>query len=407
MFGLEVLDVAIGLMLVYLLLSLFATAINEYIATVLNLRGKELARGLGRLLDDLDEKDALDRALKGVGTKLTAEAHLVTERFYNHRLIRSLATRRGRFFRMFGKRPRLPSYIPARTFAMALLDTLEVRERDASSVETLSRASDAAPTDGAADQRAGSIAELGRVLAILKRESPLDVSEHLGEVDGLLADAQLAPQVKLRLVDTLAGTQTQLQKLHDSVEVWFNNAMDRVSGAYKRTVQGILFLLGIVIAACVNADTIQMWRQLQENDELRTSLVQRATATLPVVDTVIQSPAGDTLSLDQVRRRYAAARELVNEMDLKLGWTRQEAMRIGVLDSAYGRTHPAAWVKNPAFWAKLLGLLLTAVAISLGAPFWFDMLNKVISIRATGRSPQERPKSPEGPAKRAAEETTK
>jgi hypothetical protein len=134
-------------------------------------------------------------------------------------------------------------------------------------------------------------------------------------------------------------------------------------------------------------------------------------------------------------------------MELKLGWTPQEAERVGLIrktirnDSAAARadtsrpgstqpTPPAVikpdsaqvnrgWVPqgyhaDPLFFIKsrpgflkLIGLLLTALAISLGAPFWFDLLNKVISIRAAGRSPEEKPKSPEGGPKRIAERAPK
>jgi hypothetical protein len=92
-----------------------------------------------------------------------------------------------------------------------------------------------------------------------------------------------------------------------------------------------------------------------------------------------------------------------------MGWTRNEAMRIGLIDpdSTYKGQKPAGALKNPEFWAKLLGLLLTGIAISLGAPFWFDLLNKVVSIRSAGRSPAEKPKSPEGGPKRTAEQTPK
>jgi hypothetical protein len=40
--------------------------------------------------------------------------------------------------------------------------------------------------------------------------------------------------------------------------------------------------------------------------------------------------------------------------------------------------------------SKFFGILLTAVAASMGAPFWFDMLNKLINIRAVGKSPVEK-----------------
>jgi hypothetical protein len=453
MFGLEILDVVIGLMFVYLLLSLLATALNEYVSAVMNLRGKELARGLGRLLDDLDEKDALKKAFDGVGPKKTEVTDFLTERFYNHRLIRPLATRRGLLFRAFSKEPRLPSYIPARTFAMALLDVLGYVKPEASDPAAADPdAKKPAPPPEVAEQQAA----LMGIMNILKRESPLDVSE----LKGLLSSASLPDPVQVRLLEAFTGSQTRLQHLHDGVEVWFNNSMDRVSGAYKRNVQGWLFFLGLLIAVCFNADTIDMWRRLSTDDVLRKAMAERAVRQLPLMESQVfpaastdttdspsapadtgvttggtdttglqvDSPAaggsadGDrvppsansaddstTTPVDSARRVYKAARAELDSMELKLGWTRSEATRIGLIDpdSTYKGKKPAGALENPGFWAKLLGLLLTAVAISLGAPFWFDLLNKVISIRAAGRSPAEKPKSPEGGPKRTAEQTPK
>lgn len=563
MFGLEILDVVIGLMFVYLLLSLLATAINEYVSAVMNLRGKELARGLGRLLDDFDESDALTRAFNGVGPRLTEATDSLTERFYNHRLIRPLATRRGGFFQLFSNEPRLPSYIPARTFAMALLDVLGINTKEAN-LRTALPGSDTAPSvrapvtaaDVTAAEKAATeaveaarvartaaeaahgndklaqaataaenaaktaAADLGRVrlvkvLQILQMESPFDVKEHLDNLDTLLAQPGLPAEVRTQIATVLTGTQTQLQQLHDSVEVWFNNSMDRVSGAYKRTVQGWLFLIGLFIASCSNADTIDMWRRLSENDKLRDGMAARAIASVGALDSVVyplavtdttapsaqpgggsgQTPndttprvsaqqgarsaqtAGDSMRLradsarsgaglvqtragagqtattpepartntvpltradsarvrvEAARTRYQAAQARLDSMELKLGWTRENLAAIGVLDTLKAKRKTNALVQartkdstvdaksvrgkwwyglNTAstrpgpFFSKLLGLFLTAIAISLGAPFWFDLLNKVISIRAAGRAPHEKPKSPEGQPKRAAEHT--
>jgi hypothetical protein len=577
MFGLEILDVVIGLTFVYLLLALLATAINEYISAVMNLRGKELARGLGRLLDDFDERDALTRAFNGVGPKLTAASDSLTERFYNHRLIRPLATRRGGLFQPLNNEPRLPSYIPARTFAMALLDVLGIDTKEANlraalpgagtdpaapapvsaadveAAEKAAKEADAAAKAArtAADAASGNTAlvsaaadaeqaaataaaavgraRLVKVLQILKLESPFDVKEHLQNLDSLLAQPAVPAEVRTQIVTALTGTQTQLQQLHDSVEVWFNNSMDRVSGAYKRTVQGWLFLIGLFIASCSNADTIDMWRRLSENDKVRDGMAARAIASVGVLDSVVRprtraetvpqpgnanstaltqgvngpttgssnnppanpaaTPATGSASggtsggqekggspategalnappkpdsakpltpLDSAQLNYQRARARLDSMELKLGWTRENLIAIGFLDTLKARRQTQAlfnaakkkadsvaaarasqqarplvpaWSKEDSaavakassgkwwyglntastrpgpFFSKLLGLFLTAIAISLGAPFWFDLLNKVISIRAAGRAPHEKPKSPEGPPKRAAEHT--
>lgn len=380
MFGLEILDVVIGLVFVYLLLSLFATALNEYVSAVFNLRGKELARGLFRLLDDVDEKDATGQALAGLRARVVTESATLTQRLYNHPLIRPLATRRGVLF-SFRDTPRLPSYIPARTFSMALLDLLKVRDREASRVDDKA----GHETEGGKD------AQLMSVLGILKRDSPLDVNQHLGQLKDLLGAADLPPDVKLRTLGTLAETQTQLHALQDSVEVWFNNAMDRVSGAYKRVTQGVLFVLGLAIAGSLNADTIQMWRQLSENDALRTAMAERAAGTLARLDTVVHRTREDSPAAGAARERYLDARAELDSLEMKFGWSGANAWPRGLGPSLL----------------KVIGLLMTAVAISLGAPFWFDLLNKVISIRAAGRSPEERPKSPEGGPKRPAERAPK
>jgi hypothetical protein len=302
-------------------------------------------------------------------------------------------------------------------------------------------------------------------------------------------------------VGAVASAQTPLQKLHDSTEVWFNNSMDRVSGAYKRYTQGALLVIGLIIAILLNADTIQMWKRLAENDALRTAMADRAARLLPALDTIVNATPGDTMTKVPVpapggqptgtdsasagsaprgaqanapaapadsapplpgaaapkttaatpdtakaptpdsaaKLKYLATRAMLDSMELKLGWTREDWAYLGFkskktgADSTAGNAASAKLVSGAAdtrtaksapsndsvappaeavsgttyagrWLAKFFGLLMTGLAISLGAPFWFDMLNKVISVRAAGRSPAERPKSPEGESKRAGEQ---
>jgi hypothetical protein len=39
------------------------------------------------------------------------------------------------------------------------------------------------------------------------------------------------------------------------------------------------------------------------------------------------------------------------------------------------------------FLQKLIGWGLSAIAISLGAPFWFDLLSKLVNLRHSGQKP--------------------
>lgn len=507
MFGLEILDIVIGLTFIYLLLSLVATAINEYIASTLNQRGKELAKGLARLLDDIDGNDAVERALEGVSASARKTGGKLVTEFYSHRLIRPLATSTK------GGKLHLPSYIPARSFALALLDILEYHKPDAERTKAEPDQQDGAARDGQtitpAAGKPDRKAELAGIVELLKRESPLDVSEHLGGLEKLLMNPGLDPAIRTHLVGAVASTQTRLQKLHDSTEVWFNNSMDRVSGAYKRYTQRVLLIIGVVLAVLLNADTVQMWKTLAENDALRTAMAERAVKLLPELDTIVNRAPADTTTNDSVpapgqkgsgtdsvgggtgatvgaaanqlagdsvpaagaptgatspaqptaqtdtaktpqpippdsvaRLKYLAARAMLDSMELKLGWTREDWTYLGFKpkraradstagdtasarratgaadaqtakiaprkDSVDGRAPPTESVSTRTYFgrwlAKIFGLLMTGFAISLGAPFWFDMLNKVISIRGAGRSPVERPKSPEGKSKRIGEQ---
>ena len=496
MFGLEILDVILGLSFVYLLLSLICSAVNEYIAGITNRRGKILIDGLERLLDD------------------AGDPNLRTE-FFQHRLIRSMYTP-GR-----GGKLRPPSYIPARTFAMALLDVVENRAPAADGAAAARAVDDPAhPTTNAKQT-------IRQMLELMKEDALDDVVQQVTTEADKVTDVVPLPQsVRRQARNKLAVTRTELQKLHDSVEVWFNNSMDRVSGAYKRRTQHVLFALGLITAFALNADTLDMWRRLNTDDKLREGIAAEASKTLPnlaafdevrarkdtsAAGSAANSPASSAASagtstaaaaspppppppppagsdsgaaagggsptapraapaagttrtdapkagadssaadtsfadLDHARATFDSASAMLRRTQLDFGWGWPDAEKLGLarrytaaeaktrrqveLDSAFAalqRNHAPThadsarvlaetptrvyqWTGRAHFWpilAKLFGLLLTAFALSLGAPFWFDTLNKIINIRSAGRAPDEKAKTPEAPGKRLAEQPTK
>lgn len=161
------------------------------------------------------------------------------------------------------------------------------------------------------------------------------------------------------------------------VEEWFNEVMDRASGVYKRNSQRWLFMVGLGIALVFNADVIMVYHNLSVNSTLRETVEKAATS---FVNT--QPPTAATLAeypnLDESRKKIGT---LVNEniaafeSPLGLGWS--------VVD----------WSKVDTRWwlYKIVGWLTTALAISLGATFWFDVLKKLINIRAAGPAPAPAP----------------
>jgi hypothetical protein len=154
------------------------------------------------------------------------------------------------------------------------------------------------------------------------------------------------------------------------VEHWFDDTMARVSGWYKRMAQKIIFAAGLVLCVAVNADTIMIVKELWNDQALRSAVVaqagNKAQSTSPVQST------SQEVSLQQI------AEEIREVNAPPVGWS-SEAKDIRAWHSGIG-----------AGALKVLGILLTAFAIVMGAPFWFDMLNNLINLRSSGNPPPVR-----------------
>src|SRR6185312_7393808 len=302
MFGSEVLDVAVGLIFIYLVLSLICSAACEAIEAVLKSRSLYLKRGLQELLNDPS------------GKELLAE-------LYSHPLVCSLFT--GQYDP--SKRGNLPSYIPSANFALALMDIVGV----------------ARTVKGAA----------GSPEAETIRTT-------------LAAYAAKNPAVSQALLTLAHTTDFDLTRMRSAIEAWYNSSMDRVSGWFKRRTHWVVLALGLIIAAGINADTILITNSIATDKSLRESLVAASSADAK------QSEGADS-------KNFQADLQRIREAGLPLGWTRS---------TTDPRHVPQTWHE---WLMKIFGLVLTAFAISLGGPFWFDLLNQFMVVRSTIK-PQEK-----------------
>lgn len=155
----------------------------------------------------------------------------------------------------------------------------------------------------------------------------------------------------------------------EKVESWYNNVMDRASGWFRRKVQGRLIIVGLVIAVLFNADTIAIYNKLSLESE---TLDQVVLLAQEFVEREGQTPTVSNPKLNQVREDlldYANQEVSYLKDPLGLGWDNFDTSQADWYD----------WMK------KILGWLVTALAISLGAPFWFDLLKKFVNIKAAGK----------------------
>ena len=147
----------------------------------------------------------------------------------------------------------------------------------------------------------------------------------------------------------------KLEFFRRSAENWYDDTMARVSGWYRRRVQIVLWVIAIVVVLLLNVDTVAIGRTLWSDDAVRAAVVAQA-----------EEAAGS--------EDPRAITESVDKLAIPLGWDFEG----GPQDL------PGGW---EAWVGKVIGLLLTAAAVSLGAPFWFDLLGKVARLRATGVPP--------------------
>jgi hypothetical protein len=240
----RVIEVAIGLALVYLLLSLICTIITEWIATILALRAHTLKQSIHNLLAGTSESG---RSNLGTSNEVLRG---LTDKLYSHPLIKDLS-RRTWLDKLF-RRDARPSYIPSRTFALALWDVL-ANPVPPNTPGITSRVA-AIVNDPAAAQKA--VVQHAAIVEALP-DSALKTA-----LSALIADAALVA----------AAASREVIATRESVEQWFNDAMDRVSGWYKRQTQSITLVLALLIAVGTNADSWRIGDTLWHDDVARAAI---------------------------------------------------------------------------------------------------------------------------------------
>ena len=191
--------------------------------------------------------------------------------------------------------------------------------------------------------------------------------------------AKLPKELPLRrqLLAFLRRAGTSVTAFERAVEQWYDEQMAKMAGWYKRWARVVLGVVGFLVAVAINIDTIQVGHALYIDAPLQQAVV--ATANAGTLCQGITDPGQrdgcvkqelDTLHVAGLPFGYGA------DCD-PLGWTWRPCWRWSEKDS------PSGW----DFPRKLLGWLVTAFAVSFGAPFWFEALSRLGSLRNAGTKP--------------------
>jgi hypothetical protein len=205
-----------------------------------------------------------------------------------------------------------------------------------------------------------------------------DVLDISGRADGAVENAvkRVRDSGNTQIADLLQGiyhrADNDLKSLETGLAQWFDNGMDRVSGAYKRRTQAVAFLIGLAIAIGLNVSAIRVALALWDQP-----LLARAVAT-----TV---PASGSAAPDIVE----AVRDL-QAMNLPIGWIPDNGSAGKVSRNNIFSISPPGLGEDPGWWlTTILGWLITAGATLFGAPFWYDTLQHFVRLKGSGPSPQE------------------
>jgi hypothetical protein len=202
----------------------------------------------------------------------------------------------------------------------------------------------------------------------------------------------------LNIEEYLTGGETKLAKARQSVEKWFDDSMDRVSGVFKRYSLAMALLIGFLVAAVLNVDSINLTLYLWREPSVREVLAQNASHFVLPQGEIQSNPAQ---ALEDFRNQFVG-------LSLPVGWVINDSQGVAISDAncqlfpgvnqAFGIpligtnkcVAPPQSNNQTNVLLKLVGIFITALAARQGAPFWFDILKRIVNLRATGANPAEK-----------------
>ncbi|MDO9373617.1 MAG: hypothetical protein Q7T76_04340 [Ferruginibacter sp.] len=376
-------DIVIGLIFIYLLYSLFATVLSELLATWVGLRARNLKEGIDRMLNDEDEtKHSILYRIIDSFKLLKNPDNLRVRNFYNHPEIKYLGST-GVF--------KVPSSFKSISFSKTIIYLLS--------------------GEGAANK----VRIEDKLKKLVARDETLSPEENI-------FDTETAKYV-LSLWNDSYG---DVVKFKIRLEAWFDRTMEQATEWYKRKIQIVLLVLGFLMAWFFNADTFTIIGKLSTDKAARAQMVNLASAYItahpeaPAAQRTTDSPSvnvGQNLSVRHdsllaVKRQLEADINNANSLLGSGAWlpdsvfiTTDKATGVKAFSPALDETtflnihqssivadgyYPVTREEKWRYFFRLLlshffGFLVTAIAISLGAPFWFDLLNKLMKLRTSAK----------------------
>ncbi len=375
--GLHFLDLVIGLAFIYFLLSIICLSLQELKANLLDERSKNLEKWIKDTFNDRGRK----KENSGLLGKIRQINHFLKRIIpFLEKLINNILNGKGREKENLGlgdriwknimvdgltRSKRTVSYIPKEVFVSALLDEIYYGSDDS-------------------NQGRNSESELENEQELINGLKPTyDFHSLKAAIEN---PSVCLPKPFQRVIrQVYSESHENLETFRMRLERWFEMAMVRNSGTYKKKAQWWTFGFAVLVTLGINVDTIKLSSHFYDNPNEAKRIADQAEVYLK--NNPEQKIIGDKKFKETVETIRADINK-INELKLPLGWEDYEW--VGCTEEG--------WMKIFKF---LPGWIITIFAVSLGSPFWFDTLNKLVNLRAAGKAPNGGNNSTSGDEKKA------
>jgi hypothetical protein len=382
-------DVAISLVLVFLVFSIIVYIVQELVAVNFQYRGKMLWRAIAQLLDNAIFKDKLSIGKEGL--KIPGTATPLTDVFFSHPQIKALQRDDNT----------QASYIPAENVGIALVD-LVARNANAPSGDLFN--------------------DFNNGLQVLAKQFAPVVKPFLPNPPGggAVAGKQPAPPI-VDVLQSITKVSASIDDLRKNIEKWYNEYMKRVTGWYQTHTVWTVRIIAVVVTLAFNLNCIRLVEDISKNSVLRSNLVgiSERIADHPATITDLYNKQFNQVA-DSINKVYQkgidtvkepAKTNLSNKRDSVVAvaagiYTDKRVGSIHNLTDTLSDAHLAiGWQSDPlnigkkagldwlgAVLLAILGWGVTAGCLSMGAPFWFNLLVQLVNVRRTGVKPDDNKK---------------
>ncbi|WP_462186595.1 MULTISPECIES: hypothetical protein [unclassified Frankia] len=411
------LDVLIGLALLFAAFSLAVSRINEAVLALFRYRGRQLEAELRRLLGGDRPAEPSDP-----GADPPADRPDLVAELLDGPLLAMRATGRDTSLPAMADHPpvsgtwgsvrrahtlRLPSYLPSTAFAQALLDRVDPPARAMLSqlrpdtlpdhVSDEARAVYRRAYDGARhaleERSAQALYDAmpvdhptGRVVAAALVAATK--AGAVGTVEDGLAAMPPSP-VKTAMTTAIVQAGGDREKVVLELARWYDDAMDRLSGWYKRRIAVFLLGYAVLLSVLFNLDAIGLARAFWQDGTVRQAAVTAAQAEVGSSGEAAGGSAGGSASGTRLTSDQPTVGDATEQVIKTVRDASGLAFPIGWVHNSAGRDDPREVPDSVEGWLlKIAGIAIACFALTAGAPFWFDLLGRLVNMRATGPKPR-------------------